>query len=224
VSPSADGGDAGAPDDADTDAATLDGAVASTDAGTATDAAPGNSDTTFPTLSTFGSIAIAGSFTTLLVAGEVTPAGSDPALVVAPLVDDSVLVSGGASLRAVNASASGVPQDFGFESADGGGFLSAFANVAFAHAAAESSPGEPPLDGNGYLTVGEQDAVAFGARASSDATADTVATQSLQIDLGAITTVMTIGGDVGGRQPSQFLFCVDNQPSGGPLSDCSILP
>lgn len=172
---------------------------------------------------TIPSVSVADPFTTLLVAGEASPTGTDPSLTVAPIGDDSVLVSGGAALRAVNALASGVSQDFGFGAFDAG-YLPVFADVAFAQAASHVSPDEAKLDGNGYLTVGEQDGVSFSARASTGATADTVATQSLQIDLGAITTVIAIGGDSAGKAPAQLLLCVDNWPSGGALSDCSVLP
>jgi hypothetical protein len=170
------------------------------------------------------SVVITRSFTTLLVAGELAPSGSDPALVVAPLPDDSILVSGGATLRAVNALASGVPQDFGFQSADGGGFLSVFTDVGFAQAATRVSPDDGILDSNGYLAVGPHNGVSFGARASSGGTADTAATRSLQIDLGSVTTIAAIGGDSAGKQPPQLLLCVDNQPTGGALSDCTVVP
>jgi len=195
-------------------------ASATTDDGSL-DAAAGDGAIAFTTLP---SVVVAHSFTTLLVAGELAPSGSDPALVAVALADDSILVSGGATLRAVNALASGIAQNFGFESADGGGFLPVFANVGFAQAATQASLDEGALDSNGYLAVGPQNGVSFGARASGDAAADTAATQSLQIDLGAVTTIAAIGGDSAGKQPPQLLFCVDNQPSGGALSDCAVLP
>jgi hypothetical protein len=201
--------------------AVADATVTDLDAGPAPDAATGDGAAA---VTTIPSVVVTGSFTTLLVAGEVTPSGSDPALVVMPLADDSILVSGGATLRAVNALASGVAQDFGFESADGGGFLSAFTNVGFAQAATHASPDDGTLDSNGYLAVGPQNGVSFGARASSGATSDTAATQSLQIGLGAVATIAAIGGDSAGKEPPQLLFCVDNQPSGGALSDCAVLP
>ncbi|HSY22422.1 MAG TPA: hypothetical protein VK841_09925 [Polyangiaceae bacterium] len=199
-----DWGEAGAPaDDGSLDAAAGDGAIPVT---------------------TLPSVVVAHSFTTLLVAGELVPSGSDPALVAVALADDSILVSGGATLRAVNALATGAPQDFGFESADGGGFLPVFADVGFAQAATQASSDEGTLDSNGYLAVGPQNGVSFGARASGDAAADTASTRSLRIDLGAVTTIAAIGGDSAGKQPPQLLFCVDNQPSGGALSDCAVLP
>jgi hypothetical protein len=202
------------------------GGSGAADAGADADA-DADADAVDATIADAAAVAVTGSFTTVLVAGELAPSGSDPALVVTSLPDDSVLVSGGASLRAVNALASGVPQDFGFESSDGGGFLPTFTNVAFGQAAAHASPDDGTLDGNGYLAVGPQNGASFSARAASDAgfaAADTAATQSLQIDLGAVATVLAIGGDAAGTKPPQLLLCVDNQPSGGALSDCAVLP
>jgi hypothetical protein len=47
----------------------------------------------------------------------------------------------------------------------------------------------------------------------------------VEIDLGSIATIIAIGGKTGdSANPPALLLCIDNTPSGGLLSDCSVAP
>jgi len=60
---------------------------------------------------------------------------------------------------------------------------------------------------------------------SSDAAAGLAVDTNVDIELGAIATVIAIGGKTGdSAHPPALLVCIDNQPSGGLLSDCSVGP
>jgi hypothetical protein len=166
-----------------------------------------------------------GLYTTLLVAGDLSPAGSDPGITVAMLPDDAVLAGGAAALRAVNAVPSQPSLDFGLGSA-ATPWQSLFTGVRFAAASTQSNPEDGPVDANGYLSIAPFADQALAARVpASDAGADLASASAITIPLGSIATVLAIGGKTGDpAHPPALLVCTDNQPSGGLLADCSIAP
>jgi hypothetical protein len=158
---------------------------------------------------------------TLLIAGELQPTTGDRALTALIIPDDATIACGAASLRAVNAMPAAATLDFGF-----GSFASAwtplFAGASFASAAATAGRSAGTLDSNGYLPMAPVTTQVFSARASSGATGDILAVEQLSIEFGAIVTVVAIGKASDDTHPAALLFCTDNSPSGGLLSDCSI--
>lgn len=164
-----------------------------------------------------------GTYATLLIAGDFSPAGTDRALTVAMLPDDAVLAGGAAVLRAINAVPSWPSLDLGYGS-PAGTWSPVLANVAFAQASSQAAPGYGTVDGNGYLAIAPIAGEPVGAwPVDSDAASDAARASSVEIDLGSIATVVAIGGKTGdGANPPSLLVCMDNQPSGGLLSDCSV--
>jgi hypothetical protein len=161
---------------------------------------------------------------TLLVAGALVPSGTDAPLALAVLSDDAVLAGSAASLRAVNAIPSLASADFGLGSF-AGGWLPLFADVAFGVAATTADPSAGVLDARGYLFLSALDRQPFSVRAAAGASADVVVAQTFALGLGAIATVFAVGGETGDTaHPAALLLCVDNQPSGGLLADCSLVP
>jgi hypothetical protein len=163
--------------------------------------------------------------TTLLIAGDWQPAGSDPGLTVALLGDDAVLVGPDAVLRAINAVPTWATADFGLGSF-GSDWMAILSAVPFAAASADASVDSGGVDSNGYLAIAPQQGEALGARpSSSDGGAAVAVATSVEIDFGSIATVIAIGGKTGDTaHPPALLLCTDNQPSGALLSDCSVLP
>jgi hypothetical protein len=164
----------------------------------------------------------AGAFTTVLLAGEASPAGAEAPLGLTALVDDSVLPGGAAMLRVVNAVPSVPALDFGLGSA--AAWIPVFTGVAFGAAGSHAATGEGTLDPAGYLPIGPLSAQPMSARpADADAATDTAVATSVEVDFGSIATLVAIGGKTGdAAHPPQLLLCIDNQPSGGLLSDCSV--
>ncbi len=165
-----------------------------------------------------------GGFMTILVAGDVSPAGSDAPMAVTVLRDDSILPGGAALLRAVNAVPSAPHLDFGLGSS--AAWIPLVTAVAFGQAAGHAAPGEGAVDANGYLPVGAFASQPFSARvAGPDASTAVAVTAALSLDLGSVATVFAIGGKSGdAERPSALLLCIDNQPAGGLVSVCSVLP
>jgi hypothetical protein len=161
----------------------------------------------------------ANSFVTILIAGEVRPTGGDKALTFATIPDDSQLAGGAASLRAVNAMPCGDALDFGLGSATR--WTPLFTGVPFGTFGTQAGPSNGTTDGNGYLPVPALSAETLSVRWSSDAGPQAAASNTITVPVGAIATVVAVGrsGD-----PPALLLCVDNQPSGGILSDCSLAP
>ncbi len=61
--------------------------------------------------------------------------------------------------------------------------------------------------------------------ADEDAGGEVASASRVEIDLGSVATVFAVGGKTGdASHPPALLLCVDNEPSGGLLSDCSIAP
>ena len=164
----------------------------------------------------------ANTFTTLLIAGDLTPAGSDAPIGVGLLSDDAELAGGAASLRAINAVPSTPSLDFGLGS--GAAWMPLLTDVAFGKASSMSGPGQDAVDANGYVPIPTFSGQAMSARVpSSDAGVDVATAGAVDVELGAIATVMAIGGKTGDSSyPPALLICIDNQPSGGLLSDCSL--
>jgi hypothetical protein len=166
-----------------------------------------------------------GAYSTLLVAGDLAPAGADPGVTVAVLPDDAVLAGGAASLRAINAMPGDPALDFGVGSADAP-WLPLFTGVRFAAASAQVNPDDGILDSAGYASIAPFADEAMSARpSSSDAGTDVASASAVTIPLGSIATVIAIGGKTGdAAHPPGLLLCTDNAPSGGILADCSIVP
>ncbi|MGO9834943.1 MAG: DUF4397 domain-containing protein [Polyangiaceae bacterium] len=158
---------------------------------------------------------------TLLVAGDASPAGADSALTLVVLPDDAVLAGGASSLRAVNAVPSAPSLDFGFGSF-ATEWLPLLTAVGFASASMHVGPGEGAVDSDGYLPIGQVSGQVLSARASAGATSDT-AVGDVAIPVGSIATVIAVGGKTGdATHPPAIFLCIDNQPAGGLLADCSI--
>jgi hypothetical protein len=215
--------DAGAPDAGPVDASVVNDAssppvdAGEVDAGDAS--APGSDWTSLPSLAF-------NTYTTLLVAGDLSPAGNDAPLTVTMLPDDAVLAGGNAVLRAVNAVPSCPSLDFGLSSISQ--WMPLLTDVGFATASAQAAPGDGVVDANGYLPIAPLDGQAMSASPTdSDAGADagvvTASAANIEIDQGSIATVLAIGGKTGDTaNPPALLLCMDNQPAGGLLSDCSV--
>jgi hypothetical protein len=165
-------------------------------------------------------------YTTLLVAGDLSPTGSDAPLTAAMMTDDAVLTGGAVVLRAINAVPSAPSLDFGLGPGSGAdaGWLPLLTDVRFGAASTQAGPGEGALDANGYLPIAPLNGQTVAARASSsDASADVAVAGSVTVDLGSIATVIAIGGKTGdAAHPPALLWCTDNQPTGYTLGDCSV--
>jgi hypothetical protein len=204
-----DGGalDGSAADDADADA----GAGAGTDAGADADAG-------LAPLPPSASNAHA----TILIAGLLSPTGTDESLTVTAIADDSTLAGQAIALRAVNAMPTAPVLDFGLGSFSTS-WLPLLTNVAFASASAHVGPSVGAVDTNGYLPLAPLSSQTVSARVSSGATSDAAIAKSITIGSGSVATVVALGGRAGDTaHPAALLLCVDNAPSGGLLSDCSI--
>jgi hypothetical protein len=164
----------------------------------------------------------ANTFTTLLIVGDLTPAGDDAPLGVSLLPDDDELAGGAASLRAINAVPSLPALDFGLGS--GAAWMPMLTDVAFDKASSMTGPGQDVVDANGYVPIPTFAGQAMSACVpSSDAGVDVATAGAVDVELGAIATVMAIGGKTGdSARPPELLICIDNEPSGGLLSDCSV--
>jgi Domain of unknown function (DUF4397) len=163
--------------------------------------------------------------TTLLVAGDFLQARGDAPLTVTMLTDDQVLAGGAVSLRAINAMPSQAALDFGLGT--GSAWEPLLTDVTFAAASSQTASGEGTVDANGYTPIAPLLAQAVSARASSspDGGTDVAAAMDVEIDLGSIATIIAIGGKTGdSANPPALLLCIDNTPSGGLLSDCSVAP
>lgn len=230
-------------DDASTDAAAaLDGSSPSEDAGTADastadaspDAAQDGGSGVVDASSSDASSSQAGVTTlpvlannahaTLLVAGDAFPAGADAPLALTVLPDDAVLAGGAVSLRAINAVPSARSLDF--DLAADAGQVTLLSAVPFASAAGQVSQGTGVLDANDYLSLAPVLDEAIVARSPSpDAGSISAVGDDVEIDLGSIATVIAVGGKTGdASHPPALLLCIDNQPSGGLLSACNVVP
>ncbi len=227
------GAEAAAPADAEPDATpdasitdaneSIDGSDANAndatpfDAGSASDAGP------FPRLPVITSLPAlpAAGYATLVIAGEVSPTGSDMGLTFTLVVDDGELAGGAASLRAINALPRVASMDLDL-GAFGMKWTTLLADVPFGAASAQSTPNNGVVDANGYLPIAPFSGATLSARAAI-ATVDTAIASSVTIPLGSVATIIAVSGPAGdAAHPAALLLCVDNQPSGGLLSDCSI--
>jgi hypothetical protein len=226
------GGAAGADASADAGAdASVEGGVdGSIDAG-----ADAGSATALLSIADFEGLPLlqANSFSTLLLAGELSPVGYDAPLTAAILSDDAELAGGAASLRAINAMPTEPVLDFGLGS--GSAWVPMLTDVAFANASAMTAPGEGIVDENGYVPIPTFAGQAMsacspsgdgGVDASTNDAGDSVdvaIANSVDVALGSIATLIAIGGASGdAAHPAALLLCIDNQPSGGLLADCSV--
>jgi len=162
------------------------------------------------------------AFATLLVAGDFAPAAADAPLAIGLIRDDAELAGEATALRAVNAVPSAPSLDFGLGSF-ASTWLPLLTNVSFGAASAEAGTDDGVVDSNGYLPMAPLSAEVMSARASSGATSDIAVANDVTIETGSIATVVAVGGKTGdGVHPPALLLCIDNQPSGGFLSDCAI--
>ena len=224
------GDDADAGADAGGDAGTDPGAIVDAgadgaDAGVGAEAgAPTGPELPMPPDTTNLPAFASGTFTTVLLAGDLAPVGGDAPFRLASVQDDNALAGGAAALRAINALAAVPEATFGFGSS-AGSWSPLFADVAFGAASLRAAPSQGTPDANGYLKIAPFGPGAFSVRASGDAAADVVSSQSADVSLGAVATIMAAGGKTGdAAHPPVLVLCVDNAPSSGPLSVCNVLP
>ena len=215
-------GDAGDAGDADASDAGLLG-----DADAGSNASDSGSDGAVPTGSVPDSTnlptLVFNQSATLLIAGDLVPVGNDASLTIRIALDNELLVRGASNIRAINAIPSQPTLDLGVETATSWSPL--LTNIAFAAASSTAAADDGALDPNGYLPIAPLAGQAFGARTTLDAGVDLASTMSIEIDLGAIATVLAVGGKTGdGANPPRLLLCIDNQPAGGLLADCSVAP
>lgn len=161
------------------------------------------------------------AYATLLIAGELWPTGGERGFTVVTIADDSVLAGGAASLRAVHAMPGAPALDFGLGSS-ATQWTPLFTGVGFATASMRAGPSAGAVDPDGYLPIAPLSAQAVSGRASSRATGDAALANAVTIDPGAIATVFAIGKAGDAAHPPALLFCTDNAPSGGILSDCGV--
>jgi hypothetical protein len=162
------------------------------------------------------------AYATLLIAGLLSPTGSDEGLTVTAIADDSTLAGQAIALRAVNAMPTAPLLDFGLGSFPTS-WLPLLTNVAFASASAHVGPSVGAVDTNGYLPLAPLSSQTVSARISSGAASDAAIARSMTVGSGSVATIIALGGVAGDTaHPAALLLCVDNAPSGGLLSDCSI--
>jgi hypothetical protein len=166
----------------------------------------------------------AGTSTTILLVGEVSPSGGDAAFRAVAVQDDTALVSGGASLRTINALPATPNVDFGY-----GTFASAwsplFTGVAFGDVSLTAAPSQGRPDANGYLAIAPFGPGAFSVRSSSNPTGDLAASQAASVNSGDVATILAVGGKTGDpAHPPELLLCTDNAPTGDWLGVCGVLP
>jgi hypothetical protein len=217
----ADGGFAEAGADASlTDAGAIDASL--TDAGS-TEA--GIADAGFSDVAVDDAAAFApNASSTVLIAGELSPMGTDASLKVTAVTDDTALAGGTVALRAINAMPGAASLDFGLGSF-ASTWLPLLTDVSFASSSAQAAPSVGVVDAQGYLPIEPLSLQTVSARASSGATGDAAIAKSMTIGAESIATVIAIGGRAGDTaHPASLLLCIDNEPSGGPLSDCSVAP
>jgi len=159
---------------------------------------------------------------TLMIAGDLTPAGEDRGLTVSVMADDAELAGGAVLLRAVNAVPAAPSLDFGLGSFETS-WLPLLIDVAFGMASAQAGPNDGVVDPDGYLALSALSNGVVSARPSTGATADTTVASDVTIAVGSIATIAAIGGKTGDvAHPPALLLCVDNQPPGALLSDCRV--
>jgi hypothetical protein len=96
--------------------------------------------------------------------------------------------------------------------------------VAFGRASSMTGPGQGATDANGYVPIPTFSGQPMSACVAwSDAGTDVATASALDIEVGAIATVLAVGGKTGdSAHPPALLVCIDNEPVGGLLSDCSV--
>jgi len=163
----------------------------------------------------------ANAYTTILVVGDASNAGTDAALTVTSVADDATLPAGGGlALRFINASPSVPSAAFGTGSLASSTFVPLFTGVAFGRASSGAANDAGAIDGNGYLALpslsGDVSVVATGG------TADLATVSDLSITAGFVVTLAVIGGKTGGAAPA-LIECFDDRPAVGLLSPCFVL-
>jgi hypothetical protein len=157
---------------------------------------------------------------TLLLAGLVSPSGDDARFAATVVVDD-VALAGAAELRAINAVPRAGTLDFGLGSS-AGRFTSLVTGVAFAAASAQAGPTNGAVNSNGYVPIPSLSGQTLSACAPS-AASDLAVANAIDIPFGSIATVIAVGGGTNdAAHPPSLIVCIDNQPSGGTLSDCTL--
>jgi hypothetical protein len=199
--------------------------AALTDAGDVDAADAGVADAGFSDLAVVDAAAFAPNVSsTVLIAGELSPLGTDASLKVTAITDDTALAGGTVALRAINAMPGAASLDFGLGSF-ASGWLPLLTDVAFASGLGQAAPSAGAVDAQGYLPIGPLSSQTVSARVSSGATGDAAIAKSMTIGAESIATVIAIGGRAGDTaHPASLLLCIDNEPSGGLLSDCSVAP
>ena len=165
----------------------------------------------------------AGEFATVLLAGDLAPAGADAPYRAVAVSDDAVLAGGGASLRAINALPAAPEADFGFGSEEAS-WSPLFANVAFGAASLTAALYQGKADANGYLVIAPFAPGTFSVRASGDAGSQIAVSDGASVSLGTVATILAAGGKTGDPRPPVLVLCSDNSPASGARSVCNVLP
>lgn len=161
---------------------------------------------------------VAGDWYTMAIVGDATPVGTDPALTVVVLDDDSTNAVGTA-VRFLNVAPSIASADFGLGTF-AAGFTPLEVGVPFAGIVTMAAPeaGVTP-DSNGYVGVASAatGTVTFSAQVSTGATGDLAVAPGLTLSPAPTATVALVGGKTGGGG-AQLLVCtwdgVQNESSG----------
>jgi hypothetical protein len=166
---------------------------------------------------------VAGTWTTLAIVGDATPAGGDPALEVVALTDDSTNAVGTA-VRFLDAAPSIALADFGLGTL-ASGFSPLEVAVPFGQVVTTTAAeaGATP-DANGYVGVATTGSVTLSAHLAMGATSDLAVASAVNLSPTPTATVARVGGKTGGAKP-QLVVCtwdgVVNESS-GLLESCSV--
>jgi hypothetical protein len=159
---------------------------------------------------------------TFAAVGDTSVAGSDPALKIVGLADDSTAVAGSALVRFVNAAPDLAAVDVGTGTLASTNFQALFTNVLFGQAGTAAGSDAGTVDPNGYLSTAPLSAAQLSVHTSSGGTSDTATASNVTVASGGIATLALVNGKNGGAAP-QVLLCQDDPNSTTLLSQCSIV-
>jgi hypothetical protein len=166
---------------------------------------------------------VLGSWYTMAIVGDRTPAGMDPGLSVVLLTDDSSATVGTA-VRFLDMAPSIAEADFG-EGTFGATFVPLATGVPFARLGTTSGgdAGTAP-DSNGYVGILPPGGIPLSAHASTGATGDAAVAPNQSFAAGAVVTVALVGGKTGGAK-AQLVVCIADgvvNQSAGLYSGCVV--
>jgi hypothetical protein len=163
-----------------------------------------------------------GSWYTMAIIGDRSPAGPDPALSVLVLTDDST-ASNATAVRFLDVAPSIASADFG-EGTLATGFVPLAIGVPYGEIATMDDDGGMAPDPNGYVVFSSIGSVTLSAHASAGGASDLAVAPNQSLGPGTVATVALVGGKTGGPPP-QLVVCtwdgVVNESS-GLLSSCVV--